>query len=709
VVSMLRRPRDGATRLLPGEVALADLRVRLGPVVRRVAWAVDDAADHGRLLASDRPGTVTRQHASLLLARAQRPAAQRDRGPTLDLLPSEVDQLTRLAEEAALAGLTTPWETLRSRGLDDVDLGVLLVTAAPLAEPALGGLYAYLQESFDATLPGERLAVRLLAVRPGDERRVTEAAGPFGRLRSWGLVETAADRLAGPLLRPAPGVAELLHGSPVDLGLLGVPGAPQPVSPLPPGVDGDELDLLARAFMAGAVDVVGVWGVQARGADAVVDALCGGPATRGAPVRVGVGAVASGLQQAALAGVPCIVDAGSQASSSPEEESPSGEETLLDLLARSSTRCVVVAPEPLPLPRLWGRRRVAEIALGRPVGDDQRRAWATAFPALPDERVDDLATRFALTADQVLAVAAQDDAVGAWADGHRPSIDQLATRLSRPRSPRLASLVVPRRGRDLLVLPAGPESRVLRVADDFRAWPAVSSAWRLDRFGGRGVTALFAGPPGTGKTLAAEVVAGEVGLDLMVVDLSLLVSKWVGETEKNLDTVFTEAESARCVLFFDEADTVFGKRGEIDRGTDRYANLEVGYLLQRLERYDGLVVLATNVSEQLDDAFTRRFHHVVHFARPGPTERRRLWELVLAPPVVLDGPVDLDRLTELDLTGAGVASVVRSAALAAHHDGRGSVRMGDLVRAVARTLQREGRLLPRDLSATYAAELVEVS
>ena len=233
----------------------------------------------------------------------------------------------------------------------------------------------------------------------------------------------------------------------------------------------------------------------------------------------------------------------------------------------------------------------------------------------------------------------------------------------------------------------------------------MAEAWRLDRFGSAGITALFAGPPGTGKTLAAEVIAGEIGLDLMVADLSLLVSKWVGETEKNLDAVFTEAGRSHCVLFFDEADTLFGRRGEVSRGADRYANLEVGYLLQRLDRYDGLVVLATNLRDQLDEAFTRRFHHLVHFPRPGPAERRRLWELVLAPPVVVEGPIDIEVLAELDLTGAGIATVVRSAALLAHHEGRTSLRMSDLVLAVSRQFQREARLVPRELLGEHAEVL----
>jgi SpoVK/Ycf46/Vps4 family AAA+-type ATPase len=222
------------------------------------------------------------------------------------------------------------------------------------------------------------------------------------------------------------------------------------------------------------------------------------------------------------------------------------------------------------------------------------------------------------------------------------------------------------------------------------------------------VTALFAGEPGTGKTLAAEVIADEIGLDLMEVDLSRLVSKWLGETEKHLDAVFTEAESSNCVLFFDEADSVFGQRGEVSRGTDRYANLEVGYLLQRLERFDGVVVLASNLRANLDPAFTRRFHHVVHFPKPGPAERRRLWELALGPPVLLAEPVDLDLLAGLELTGAGIASIVRGVSLAtqsADADRPTPLSAADIVAAVARQYQREARLLPRDHLGAYAGYL----
>ncbi|MGO4362956.1 ATP-binding protein [Terrabacter sp. RAF57] len=663
----------------------------MGGLARALTWAVDHHLEPMR-----GPGSALQQYARLLLDRATTMAAGGDdHGPGVRPTPAEEDRISHLASEAARAGIEVPWLTLRARGLRPTDLDVLLVACAPMVEPAFGGLYAYLQDSFDAIEPGVRLAVQLLARTPEEERSVTEAAGPFGLLRTAGLLDVSLpDRLVGPLLRPAPGVLELLRGSHVDLALLGLPGVRAGAGPIPSGLDPDDLDRLADAIEARTVDLVGVWGTGPHGGDAVATVLCGGRPF----VRVPSQRAAAGLQRARITDSVCVVDLG-------DEASDADRETLLGLFARSAAPVLVLAPEPLPLARLWSSRRVAELRVDVPSRLQRSRAWAAAFPELSGDAADDLAGRFGLGDEDLRGLAVQDATAGAWANGHRPSIDELATRMSRPRSPSLASIVTPRRGRDLLVLPAADEARVLRVAQDFRAWPRVAESWRLDRFGGSGVTALFAGEPGTGKTLAAEVVAAEIGLDLMVADLSLLVSKWVGETEKNLDVVFTEAGSSHCVLFFDEADTLFGRRGDVDRGSDRYANLEVGFLLQRLDRYDGLVVLATNLRDQLDDAFTRRFHHVVNFPKPGPDERRRLWELVLGAPVVLDGEVDLDLLTSLDLTGAGVAAIVRSAALAAHHDHRRALTMADLVRAVARLFQREARLVPRDLVATYAPEL----
>ena len=675
----------------PGELALVELRTRLGPLTRAIAWEVDRRVAPRRER-DGQPGVfasvaVTHQHARALLDTATAfTEGGSPYGPGLALSEDEQDVVARLAWHADRAGVVLPCARLRDHGLDDLDIELLLLTAAPCLDPSFGSLCAYLQDSFEATAPGPRLATRLLATSPDDERLAREASGPFGTLRSSGLIELSPpDRIAGPMLRPADGIVELLLGSAVELTLLGLPAVSPRIAALPPGITRAEVEALADAVTEGYVEVIGIWTASRSGGDAVLAALCGGLPR----VRVPATDAAIGLQRAAIARTVCVIDV---------DEDDEREKDLDALLASSRTPTVLVGTEALRLPRVWASRPMAELRATEPSPADLRDAWAEAFPRLPTAEVGDLAARFALAPDDVAAVASLDRAASSWAfNGSRPTVDQLAARVSRHRSMRLASVFTPRRGRDLLVLPEAEERRVFQVAEDFRAWPRVAEQWRLDRFGHAGITALFAGEPGTGKTLAAEVIAAEIGLDLMVVDLSLLVSKWIGETEKNLDAVFSEAGRSHCVLFFDEADTLFGRRGEISRGADRYANLEVGYLLQRLDRYDGLVVLATNLRDHLDEAFTRRFQHLIHFPNPGPAERRRLWQLVLGPPVTLDEPVDLDALTALELTGAAIAAIVRSAALAVHHAGRTSLRMTDLREAAARQYQREARLVPRDL------------
>jgi len=223
------------------------------------------------------------------------------------------------------------------------------------------------------------------------------------------------------------------------------------------------------------------------------------------------------------------------------------------------------------------------------------------------------------------------------------------------------------------------------------------------------VKALFTGEPGTGKTMSAEVVTGMLGLELLKVDLAQVVSKWVGETEKNMEEVFRQAEDSHAVLLFDEADALFGKRGEVKQGTDRYANLEVGYLLQRLEASDSLIILTSNLKENIDAAFTRRFHFVVHFPRPSLAERRRLWQLAFPPEAPLAPEVDLEALCRLGMTGAGITSAARTTALAAADAACESILMQHVVRGVSRQFQREARLFRPAELGRYAGLLTEGS
>ena len=181
---------------------------------------------------------------------------------------------------------------------------------------------------------------------------------------------------------------------------------------------------------------------------------------------------------------------------------------------------------------------------------------------------------------------------------------------------------------------------------------------------GMGINALFSGESGTGKTMAAEVIANALRLYLYRIDLSAVVSKYIGETEKNLRRLFDAAEDGGAILFFDEADALFGKRSEVKDSHDRYANIEINYLLQRIESYRGLSILATNMKSALDTAFLRRLRFIVTFPFPGPAERKRMWEYAFPPKVPLD-KLDYDRLAKLNITGGSVHNIALNAAFLA--------------------------------------------
>jgi hypothetical protein len=207
-----------------------------------------------------------------------------------------------------------------------------------------------------------------------------------------------------------------------------------------------------------------------------------------------------------------------------------------------------------------------------------------------------------------------------------------------------------------------------------------------------GYRALFHGPSGTGKTLTATLLGKVTGLDVYRIDLSMVVSKYIGETEKNLEKVFARAENRQWILFFDEADSLFGKRTDIRDAHDRYANQEVSYLLQRVEEYSGVVILASNRLANLDEAFSRRFHSIIHFPMPGRNERLNLWKRGFSDVLGPDESVDLaDIASRYEVSGGGISNVVRYATLLALKKGASSIAQDDIVEGIRKELQKEGR------------------
>ena len=311
--------------------------------------------------------------------------------------------------------------------------------------------------------------------------------------------------------------------------------------------------------------------------------------------------------------------------------------------------CREVLPNPGPASE-W-------VEVGKPTPREQQELWAAALGEGAGEIPDQLASQFDLAGSAIRELASRAPAERLWAEcvaRSRPQLDQLAQRL--PLKAGWGDLVLPEQ-----------EGRMLRqIAEQVRLRHRVYQeggfAERMNR--GLGISALFAGESGTGKTMAAEVIARELGLDLYRIDLSAVVNKYIGETEKNLRRLFDAAENGGAILFFDEADALFGKRSEVKDSHDRYANIEINYLLQRLEAYRGLAILATNMRQALDEAFVRRLRFIVSFSFPTAEDRQRMWERVF-PPQTHTAGLNLERLARLTLTGANIHNVAMNAAFLA--------------------------------------------
>jgi SpoVK/Ycf46/Vps4 family AAA+-type ATPase len=273
-------------------------------------------------------------------------------------------------------------------------------------------------------------------------------------------------------------------------------------------------------------------------------------------------------------------------------------------------------------------------------------------------------------------------------------LDLGARHASSSRLGELASHLDPAYSWHDLVLPERQLDLLRSISAYLRHRDQVLSEWGYEVTVSRtqGLKVLFAGESGTGKTMAAQVLGAQLGLDLFRVDLATIVSKYIGETEKNLERIFTAADGSNAILFFDEADALFGKRSEVSDSHDRYANIEVAYLLQRMEAYPGAVILATNFRRNIDDAFVRRLDFLIDFPFPEAEDRRRIWRLVLPPAAPLAGDVDFDFLAErFKLSGGAIRNCSLAAAFRAADEGS-HIEMRHLVRAVAQEYSKQGRL-----------------
>jgi ATPase family associated with various cellular activities (AAA) len=340
-------------------------------------------------------------------------------------------------------------------------------------------------------------------------------------------------------------------------------------------------------------------------------------------------------------------------------------------------------------PGITDRSIAVDVAKPTPV--EQEAAWKRALGDSAGESPAQLASQFNLGISKINRIARRyltetaspaslpDALWDACLASTRPGLDTLAQRLE------------PKATWDDLVLPDAETNLLRQIAAQVAGRSQVYRAWgfgdKMSR--GFGISALFAGDSGTGKTMAAEVIANELRLNLYRIDLSSVVSKYIGETEKNLRRLFDQAEDGGAILFFDEADALFGKRSEVKDSHDRYANIEINYLLQRMEAYRGLAILATNMKSALDQAFMRRLRFVVNFPFPRVGERKAIWEKVFPSKAPAAG-LDFDALARLNLTGGNIQSIALNASFLAAQ-ARSAVTQEMLTDAARTELRKLGR------------------
>jgi SpoVK/Ycf46/Vps4 family AAA+-type ATPase len=323
---------------------------------------------------------------------------------------------------------------------------------------------------------------------------------------------------------------------------------------------------------------------------------------------------------------------------------------------------------------------------------------------LDDPSIDpsELAYKFKLTGGQIRdAVYTAYDL--ALAHGkHQPVLKELYA-ASRAQSNRklsnLAARIEHRFSWDDIVLPQDRIRQLNEICNQINYAVQVYETWGFRGRGvkAHGVTALFVGQSGTGKTMGAGILASELGLELFKIDLSTVVSKYIGETEKNLSSIFDEAAQSNAILFFDEADALFGKRSEVKDSHDRYANIETGYLLQRMEDYDGIAILATNLRQNLDEAFTRRLDFMVDFPFPEEEDRLKIWQISFPPDAPFHNDVDLWQIAQrYRMAGGNIRNAAVASGFLAAADHSATIEMRHILHAIRREHQKMGKLLEED-------------
>lgn len=609
----------------------------------------------------------------------------------------------------------------RTFALTRFDLDTILVALAPELDLRYERLYAYLQDDVTRKRPSVDLALNLLCPTALDRLTHRARFAPPAPLLRHGLIQLLPDpqRIEPPLIAHDLKLDEqvvrwLLGQDDVDARIVPFAHLATPVRRSAATSRAE----CGRSFLALADEArrngeplrLGLQGPAGNGQDVLAEDLAAGLDTR--LLRVDLARLlttdpdpAAALRRccraaryhAALLVLDRTDGLGSDADAPPLPE-------MRAALAAHPGMVILSGVSPWPQTALAGADL---ISVSVPAADIQQRriAWETALTDvgvdLPTAGRDLLAGRFRLSLDQIEDAVANARALARWRErsaAARPTLPELFRAARAQAGPGLAAMaqkIEPRYTWDDLILPDDAIAQLRELCGRVNAREQVLAGWGFGRklSLGQGTNALFAGPSGTGKTMAAEVIATDLGLDLFRIELAGVVSKYIGETEKNLDSIFAAAAGANAILFFDEADALFGKRSEVRDAHDRYANIETAYLLQKMEQYEGVAILATNLRGNLDEAFTRRLAFTVHFPFPDEVNRARIWAGIWPPDVALAEDVVFDSIARrFPLSGGSIKNSALAAAYLAADAGE-IVTTGHLLHAIRREYQKMGKQL----------------
>jgi hypothetical protein len=593
----------------------------------------------------------------------------------------------------------------RQFGLDYFERGCLLMATAAAVEPRYETLFAYAHNDVSRKVPTVGLALALFA--PAQQQRFERLACFAGQspLFRCDVLRTASADAGKPLVGRGFTMDERLV-----LAMLGIGGGADErlaafTVAMPPPLVRWRSDPLVDRIAAGLGSGGQAWlldGPPDSGQRQLAHAAC---------TRLGLKLIEADLSHPAAALLPAqelgrllareaLLGDAALLVTAREAAADRRHEATVAAAVQGGATVFVATPTGAIAARHLGRGTpLVEITMPTPTMLQRGNWWRSALEA--SARPHDAA----LPSKLGLALRCGPDAMAAVAaslDQRRPldfrDIADAARRATRAEVPSLARLVRPHWRWDDLVLPDRQTSRLRQICGELDHAPRVLHDWSFaaKAAAGHNNVVLFSGASGTGKTMAASLIAAEIGLDLYRVDLSAMVDKYIGETEKNLERMFAAMEVSNAVVFFDEADVLFSKRTEVKDAHDRYANLSVAYLLQRIENYEGLVVLATNLAGNMDDAFSRRLRHIVHFPLPDARMRRQLWARAFPAQTPLAADLDLDTLAaRFELTGGSIRNVaLASGYLAAAEDQ--PIGQRHVLQAVAVELEKLGRPPTRD-------------